>query len=88
MHLWEMKQVLYDTPYPNEEKETPYPGFAYREIVPVSAVITLPAQEDIHALFQMTPYFWKTPQAGTTRLSQLETLTVRTEFRIHVFTRE
>lgn len=88
MHLWEMKQVLYDTPYPNEEKETPYPGFAYREIVPVSDTITLPSQEDIHALFQMTPYFWKTPQAGTARLSALEALTVRTEFRIHVFTRE
>ena len=28
-HLWELKQVLYDTPYPNEEKETPYPGLSY-----------------------------------------------------------
>ena len=23
-HLWELKRVLYDAPYPNEEKETPY----------------------------------------------------------------
>ena len=87
MHLWEMKQVLYDTPYPNEEKETPYPGFAYREIVPVSGTITLPSQEDLHALFQMTPYFWKTSQEGAARLAALNNLTVRTEFRIHVFTR-
>ena len=29
-HLWELKQVLYDRPYPNEEKETPYEGFSYR----------------------------------------------------------
>lgn len=28
-HLWELKQVLYDHPYPNEVKETPYEGFAY-----------------------------------------------------------
>lgn len=35
----------------------------------------------------MTPYFWKTSQEGAARLSALETLTVRTEFRIHVFTR-
>ena len=25
-HLWELKQVLYDHPYPNEVKETPYEG--------------------------------------------------------------
>ena len=31
-HLWELKQVLYDHPYPNEVKETPYEGFAYAEI--------------------------------------------------------
>ena len=71
-HLWELKQVLYDRPYPNEEKETPYEGFAYRSIVPVEGTITLPCQADIHALFQMTPYYWKTPKAGAERLAALE----------------
>lgn len=33
-HLWELKRVLYDAPYPNEEKETPYEGFTYEAIVP------------------------------------------------------
>lgn len=32
-HLWQLKEVLYDRPYPNEEKETPYEGFAYEAIV-------------------------------------------------------
>ena len=84
-HLWELKQVLYDHPYPNEEKETPYEGFAYQAIVPVEDVITLPCQQDIHALFQMTPYYWKTPKAGAERLAALETLTTRISFRIHIF---
>ena len=83
-----MKQVLYDTPYPNEEKETPYPGFAYREIVPVSDTITLPSQEDIHALFQMTPYYWKTPREGAERLAALDRLTTRIAFHVHVFRRD
>ncbi|MFQ9052423.1 MAG: putative RNA methyltransferase [Oscillospiraceae bacterium] len=26
-HLWELKQVLYDRPYPNQVKQTPIPGF-------------------------------------------------------------
>ena len=84
-HLWELKQVLYDQPYPNEEKETPYEGFAYESIVPVDAVIHLDSQADIHALFQMTPYYWKTPKAGAERLAALETLDCRISFRVHVF---
>lgn len=84
-HLWEMKQVLYDEPYPNEEKETPYEGFSYEAIVPVDAVITLENQADIHALFQMTPYYWKTPKAGAERLAALASLQCRISFRIHIF---
>lgn len=84
-HLWEMKEILYDKPYPNEEKETPYEGFAYREIAPVEETVTLENPADIQNLFRMTPYFWKTPRAGTERLAALETLTVRTSFRVHVF---
>ena len=84
-HLWELKQVLYDRPYPNEEKETPYEGFSYEAIVPVEDTITLESQTDIHALFQMTPYYWKTPRAGAERLAALETLTTRISFRVHIF---
>ena len=84
-HLWELKQVLYDAPYPNEEKETPYEGFAYEAIVPVESTIHLENQADIHALFQMTPYYWKTPKSGAERLAQLDALDCRISFRIHIF---
>jgi len=84
-HLWEMKEVLYDRPYPNEEKETPYEGFAYHSIVPVEDTITLANQADIQALFGMTPYAWKTPKAGKDRLAALDSLTCRISFRIHIF---
>ena len=86
-HLWQLKEVLYDQPYANEEKETPYEGFAYEAIVPVEDTITLPSQADIQALFQMTPYYWKTPREGAARLAALETLTTRISFRIHIFRR-
>ena len=86
-HLWQLKEALYDQPYANEEKETPYEGFAYEAIVPVEDTITLPSQADIQALFQMTPYYWKTPREGAARLAALETLTTRISFRIHIFRR-
>lgn len=86
-HLWELKQVLYEAPYPNEEKETPYEGFSYVSIVPVDGVIHLTSREDLQNLFQMTPYYWKTPRAGAERLACLSSLTTRISFRIHVFRR-
>ena len=86
-HLWEMKQVLYDHPYRNETKETPYAGFRYVDIVHVRNSITLPGQEDIQALFGMTPYCWKTPRAGKERLAALGSLTTTAAFDIHIFER-
>ena len=87
-HLWELKEVLYDAPYLNEEKETPYEGFSYEKIVPVSYTVHLPNQEDIQALFQMTPYAWKTPGAGKARLAALTELDCQVDFRVHVFKKE
>ncbi|MBQ9331158.1 MAG: methyltransferase domain-containing protein [Oscillibacter sp.] len=83
-HLWELKEVLYDHPYPNEEKETPYEGFAYRAIVPVTFSMELEGSA-IRSLFRMTPYAWKTPREGVARLEALERLTCQADFRIHIF---
>ncbi len=84
-HLWELKEVLYERPHPNEEKETPYEGFAYRRIVPVDERVLIGSREDLRDLFRMTPYFWKTPKEGAERLAALERLEVELSFRIHSF---
>ena len=84
-HLWQMKEVLYDVPRPNEVKLTPYEGFRYLEVAEVRDTITVRGQEHIHALFQMTPYYWKTPKSGAERLAQLTELTTEIAFDIHVY---
>ena len=84
-HLFEMKQVLYDEPYENEEKRTPYEGFSYCEVLAVESVAHLCESADIAALFAMTPYAWKTPRAGRERLLGLHTLDVTLSFRVHIF---
>lgn len=86
-HLWELKQVLYDAPYENEERQEEYPGFRYVDVVPVETRFTLPNSQTIQDLFRMTPYFWKTPEAGAARLARLDRLTVTGQFRIHVLER-
>ncbi len=83
-HLWELKQVLYDAPYENEEKTETYPGFTHEEVVPVETVFPLTEKQDLFDLFRMTPYYWKTPKAGSARLAALHELTVTASFRIHV----
>ncbi len=85
-HLWELKQVLYDTPYRNPEEEIPYGGFAYEAVVPVRYAMAVRG-EALRDLFQMTPYYWKTPRAGAARLAELDGLDITTDFRIHVFRR-
>ena len=83
-HLWELKQVLYEKPYENEEAETVYEGFSYETIVPVDFTMELDATA-LQDLFRMTPYCWKTPKAGIERMNALEGLSVTASFRIHVF---
>ena len=87
-HLWELKEILYDTPYENAEKKVEYPGFRYREILPVDYTMHLKTPQAIQALFQMTPYYWKTPRAGKEALSKVKSLTCRVSFDIHCFTAE
>ena len=84
-HLYQMKEVLYDAPYENEEKDEQYEGFRLLSTVPVRGSITLPSQEDIAALFSMTPYAWKSPYAGKERLRALSALTTEISFRVCVY---
>ena len=87
-HLWELKEVLYETPYRNREEHIVYDGFRYCEVRRVKRRVHLPDQETIQNLFQMTPYYWKTSAEGKKRLERLLELDVQTEFDIHVFARE
>jgi len=87
-HLWELKQILYPMPYENDEHLEDYPGFVLEGVEPVDTTFTLPRQEDVAALFQMTPYYWKTAKEGARRLAGVERLTVSASFRIHIFRKQ
>lgn len=85
LHLWEMKQILYDVPYENQVKQEDYPDFDWIECRPVRFTAHLEQPEHIMALFGMTPYAWKTPKAGIARLSALDRLSTQIEFDIHIY---
>ena len=84
-HLFGMKEILYDTPYENEEQDTALAGFTLLEKKRVSFPFTLPTQGAIADLFAMTPYCYRTPRTGRERLLALDTLTISAEFYVLVY---
>lgn len=86
-HLFGLKEILYDEPYENEEKETEYEGFAFQKRIPVKRELYLEDHKTIADLFAMTPYYWKTTIQGSKRLEQTKTLQTEIHFDFLVYQR-
>jgi 23S rRNA (guanine745-N1)-methyltransferase len=81
-HLWGLKAAVYENPYLNPPPETEIPGFTLVSRRDVNGKITLRSQTDIHNLFLMTPYYYKTGQADQEKLSCLGKLETELGFTI------
>lgn len=81
-HLFGLKQALYDTPYENDEKLPQTSLLRPIGVTKVTQEIVLASQEDIQAVFRMTPYFFHTSQADKEKLLSLTSLCTRVEFVI------
>ena len=86
-HLYSMKEVLYENPYENEDKEVEYKGFRLLEKRAVQSVCRLD-RAALESLFKMTPYFWTTSREGSARLLKKEFLDVEFSFYIYVFKKD
>lgn len=87
-HLYGLKQILYDRPYENEEKDVAYPGFLLEDRVPVRGTLELDDRAMIDALFSMTPYYWKTPADGSARLRETDCLNTEIGFDFLIYRRD
>ncbi len=79
-HLWGLKQTLYDTPYKNDEQLPKTEVLQLRQVTKVSNTICLASQEDIQAVFRMTPYFFHTSTKDKEKLLPLSELETPIEF--------
>lgn len=84
-HLWELKEFLYQDVYENVEDKSTYELFTLVKEETLTYTITLDNQEDIWALFQMTPYYWKTSKEAVEKLMALSTLTTLVSFHIELY---
>lgn len=78
-HLWELKETVYDKPYENRPVAAAPEGFTLLEMQRIDFAITVP-QDDLQALFAMTPYVHKTSPEDAAKLLQLESLTTQVSF--------
>ena len=86
-HLYGLKEILYEHPYENEEKDTFYDGFTFQKRVTVKDEIYIDQHDIIADLFAMTPYYWKTTIQGSERLKDTETLKTEIHFDFLVYKR-
>ena len=84
-HLWELKQAIYDTPYKNEVKPYELEGFEFLGSQRITYTIDLASQEDINALFSMTPYYYRTGREQQERLSKLDSLSTKADFELLIY---
>ena len=79
-HLFGLKQALYDTPYENDEQLPQTALLKLCNVTKVSGTIKLTSQDDIQAVFRMTPYFFHTSQQDKEKLLALTELETPVEF--------
>lgn len=79
-HLWGLKQVLYDTPYENDEQLPETTVLQLVNTFKVTDNITLESPEDIQSVFRMTPYYFHTSPRDKEKLLSLTHLDTPVEF--------
>lgn len=87
-HLWGLKSVLYEKPYENPTAVRELEGFTFVREIKVDGEITLTDRKDLEALYQMTPYAWKTGREAAARLQTLDRLDTPISFQIHLYQKQ
>ncbi len=80
-HVWELKEILYETPYENKMPE----HVENFEMVSQNVISEKSVVEDVWSLLEMTPYRYKTSLEALDKIKQLERLEVTFEFVVTVY---
>lgn len=85
-HLFELKQVLYDIVKLNPDTTLTIPGLTsnLNEQLEFEMILN---QDELQALFAMTPYVYTSSQQASIKLKALVSLNIKASFKISVFTK-
>lgn len=84
-HLFELKELLYDTPYKNDEEPPETENLTLIEKRKITAKVHLESNSDIMALFKMTPYYYHTKDEDKAKLSGINEMDMTTEFVMFIY---
>lgn len=87
-HLYELKSILYEHPYLNEDGIRRIEGFTPLHSERLTYSFSCETPELLHALYKMTPYYYRTPAAGAERLDALDRLDITADFSWTLYERE
>lgn len=87
-HLFELKELLYDTPYKNDEKPHETESLQIKEKIKITEKVLLRSAEDIDALFRMTPYYYHTKHEDKAKLQGVESLEVTLDFAVYIMNKQ
>jgi 23S rRNA (guanine745-N1)-methyltransferase len=82
-HLFEMKQILYETPYENEVKELQTSMSKVSEEIISSSFHTDHA--GLMALFDMTPYSHRTKESDMEKLNAVQEIDLTAQFVVRIY---
>lgn len=84
-HLWGLKEALYDTPYVNQARADLPVGLELLSRERLHYEFTVEGNEQLMALFSMTPYYWRTAEKDRQKLQRLERLTTEADFDLFLY---
>lgn len=87
-HLYDLKQILYTDVYDNEAEAVFYEGMKLSDEQLLEYVCDIHSQADIKALFQMTPYYYRSPKQTSEQLQAMQQLSTRIQFHIELYQKE
>ncbi len=84
-HLFGLKKAVYDRPYRNDGALPKTAQLRQVETMTVRDEIDLASQQDIQAVFRMTPYYYRTGPQDRAKLTPLDHLATPIEFILGVY---
>ena len=84
-HLLGLKEALYENPYLNPGRADLPQSMLNTDRRRLTYRITVEGQEQIEALFSMTPYYWRTGPSDRQKLQALQSLTTDVDFDIFLY---
>lgn len=87
-HLYELKAAIYDEPNENTVRADLPTRLTFLGREELTYRFSLERQENIRALFAMTPYYYRTSFSDAGRLASYDRLDVTADFEIYVYRKD